>query len=639
MTSLHSVPAPSARPRIKPLPALLVNQIAAGEVVERPASVVKELLDNALDASAKHITIDLQQGGIELIRIADDGVGIPPADLPLALASHATSKISCASDLEAIATMGFRGEALASIASVARLSIRSRTALDASAHRLDAEGDVVHDAQPDSGAFGTVVTVRNLFFNTPARRKFLRTIQTEQGHCVDVVRQVALAQPNRAFTLRCDDRVVLDLHADQQPRARTLGVLGEELSPHLLDLSTDELDSPGVIAWGLLGDPTLAKVTAKAQYLFVNGRPVRDRTIQHALQESYRGLLDPARKPLAVVYLELDPAMVDVNVHPAKTEVRFRDSGRVHSAVYHAARRALDRSDLTPSWRDMTGNATVRPWSSHRAGAGVDGRDAPFTNSAITPTPQWSPPRDFSATDFAQRVKTHLADAGAEVDIDALRAAVEHSAPSVNLTGEMSGAILQLQARPAERVLQVHDSFIVTQDEDGVLIIDQHALHERVMFEKIMDRLAVGPMESQRLLTPIPLPATPSQLESLAMLRSVFERIGVDAAPIGPAAIAVHAFPTLLFDRKVEPAGFLSETLERAASSEFPSSEEAVLHEVVDMMACKAAVKAGDRLSESELSELLSLRDRVERSSSCPHGRPTTIRLSLHDLERRFGRR
>ncbi len=605
-------PVVPTRARIRSLPPLLVNQIAAGEVVERPASVVKELIDNAIDAGATRIRIELEQGGVELVRISDDGAGIEPDDLPLALAPHATSKIERAEDLEAIPTMGFRGEALASIASVARVSIRSRTRDAEGASRIDAAGDAISAIQPDAGAPGTVVSVRNLFFNTPARRKFLRTAGTEQGHCAQIVKDLALAQPNLGFELICDGRTLIDVPPEQDPRSRAIAILGDELAEHLLEANGDGLDAPGVTVWGLIGAPTIAKPTTKGQHLFVNGRPVRDRTIQHALGEAYRGLVDPSRKPVAVLLIEMDPALVDVNVHPAKAEVRFRDSGRVHSAVYHAVKRALREADLTPHWEDVRRRDELP--SVHVTAGG------------------WSPPPRFNAAEFAQTIKTHLTEAGADIDIDALRSAVERSAPPEDESPFLA------PARSADRVLQIHDSYLITQDDQGVIIIDQHALHERVMFEKIMGRFQEGTLESQRLLTPATAKVTRAQIDALESLTSLLEQLGIEAEPIGPAAVAIHAFPTLLFNRKVEPGAFLSELLEAQTTRDAKASDEEALHEIVDMMACKAAIKAGDKLTDDELAEVLALRERVERSSSCPHGRPTTIRLSLRDLERRFGR-
>jgi DNA mismatch repair protein MutL len=349
------VPDTATPSRIRTLPTLVANQIAAGEVVERPASVVKECVENSIDAGATRVTVELEQGGIELIRITDDGGGIGEVDLPMAIAPHATSKISSATDLERVATLGFRGEALASIASVARLSIRSRTAEQTGAATIEVDWERYSTGgsdgiKPAAGPIGTCITVRNLFYNTPARRKFLRTVGTEQERCLDVVRQLAMAHPAIGFTASCDGRRVMDLPPDQSPRERVLGVLGSELDDQLLEVGADELDdSRGIALWGLVGLPGIARGTNKHQYVFVNGRCVKDRTIQHAIAEAYRGLIDPSRYPTAVLMLELSPAGVDVNVHPAKAEVRFRDGSLVHSLVLRSVREALRAADLTPS--------------------------------------------------------------------------------------------------------------------------------------------------------------------------------------------------------------------------------------------------------------------------------------------------
>lgn len=659
--------AHAATPRpIAKLPALLVNQIAAGEVVERPASVVKELVENAIDAGARRITVELEQGGIELVRISDDGHGIPEAQLPLALAAHATSKISAVEDLDRIATNGFRGEALASIASVARVSIRSRSADQLAAAVIEAEGDAVKGPLPASGPVGTVVTVRTLFFNTPARRKFLKTPATEQGRCADVVRDAALAHPGVGFALSADGRRLLDVPPDQDARRRAVDILGPELESELLEVNADDPHAgSGLALWGLIGRPSLARATAQAQHVFVNGRPVRDKTVQHAVKEAYRGLIEPGRYPTAVLLLDMNATSVDVNVHPQKTEVRFRESGRVHSLVYSALRESLQRADLTPnlgsgqSWSPWNGGPRAimpepRPVTSSRSAAEfVEAfkRIAPpqtridfdALRTAMARADQ-APPAALGPPPATPEVSPTAEDPPAEsiastkVLADALRVALERAeSPALPV------------AAPAARTLQVHNSFVVTQDDQGMLIIDQHALHERVMFEKLLTRVTgrgdvvapdgpARPLESQPLLLPVVVPASPAQVDRLPHLAPLFERIGLTAEPLGPSSVGVQAFPTFLFSRGVEPAEFLSALLERAEESGFvPSSEEA-LHEVLDMMACKAAIKAGDRLSDTELGELLALRERVERSSNCPHGRPTSIRMTIRELEKRFGR-
>lgn len=636
-----------AIPRIKPLSALVASQIAAGEVVERPASVVKELVENSIDAGATAVIVELEQGGTELVRITDNGHGIAREDLPLALAPHATSKVAAVEDLDHVATLGFRGEALASIASVSRLSIRSRTKDSPGAWLLDTEGRVEGlgdaDVRPAAGAVGTAISVRNLFFNTPARRKFLRTVPTEQSRCVDAVLELALSHPGVAFICRTEGRTVLDVPANQSPRERALAVLGRELEPELLEVSADQFDDPrGVALWGLVGRPSIARATRAAQHLFVNGRAVRDRTIQHALSEPFRGLIEPGRHPTALIMIEMSPAGVDVNVHPQKAEVRFRDSGVVHSVVYHAVKRALAAADLTASFHTLRPTA---PWS-----------PGP---QAILPTPRPADPTLANAApvtlvnsgSFVDYFKRFTRPASQEpLSYDAIREAVQAAPhhPTTTLpnppTAEQSHAVPTEPVRvgfmptPASKLLQVHNSFVVTQDEQGVLIVDQHALHERVMFEALLARVTQSDLESQRLLAPVVVDASPQQIARLDELSPLLMRIGIEAAAMGPRQIAVHAFPTFLFDRHVDPAEFLADLFDKASASDFSPGSEDALRDVLDMMACKAAVKAGDRMTDTELHELMRLREAVERSSNCPHGRPTTVRLTIRELERLFGR-
>ncbi|HVU64464.1 MAG TPA: DNA mismatch repair endonuclease MutL, partial [Phycisphaerales bacterium] len=513
-------PSSAARAPIRKLPPLLVNQIAAGEVVERPASVVKELVENALDARARTITVELEQGGIELIRITDDGGGIPEDELILAISPHATSKIAMPEDLDRIGTMGFRGEALASIASVSRMSIRSRTGSQPGAAQIDVEGDQIAPIRPAAGPVGTCVTVRNLFFNTPARRKFLRTASTEQGHCVDAACTLAISHPAVGFRIATDRRVVLDVAPGQGPRERALAVLGRELEEQMLEVSADRFDDArGLTLWGLIGLPGIARATPKAQHVFLNGRPIRDKTIQHALREAYRGLIEPGRYPTCVLMIEMDPGAVDVNVHPAKTEVRFRDQSMVHQAVLRSVRDALRAADLTP--------VVQSPRTEAMFGAGDVGRVA-----SGDPT---SAPRSF--VDFFKRDVPSMAQtAGGRFEYQKVREAIERVAPGVmqstpaasdvgsamadvgcqeqpaseHPTSDIPHPTLPLP-EPKDRLLQVHNSYVVTQDDQGLLIVDQHALHERVMFEALMARIIGSestpgkPLESQAMLAPVPV--------------------------------------------------------------------------------------------------------------------------------------
>ncbi|MHC4710534.1 MAG: DNA mismatch repair endonuclease MutL [Planctomycetota bacterium] len=541
-------------------------------------------------------------GGRDLIRVTDDGHGIAFDELALAVAPHATSKISSTGDLDAIATLGFRGEALASLASVSRMSVVSRQAGAEEAGRIDVEGERVTDTRPAPGPPGTTVTVHNLFFNTPARRKFLRTDTTETGRITQAVEALALGHPRVGFTLAANSRRTLELPPDEAPRQRMLSVLGRELEPELLDLSAADA---GVTIHGLAGRPDLARGTTRHQHVFINGRPISDRAISHAVKEAYRGLIDPARHPTIVVFMEIDPRQVDVNVHPTKAQVRFRNPSLVHGAVLHAIRGALSEADLTPEV------------SMARAAV-----SAPF-GSGLAASPPATP------ADFVEHFRR----------LDPRQKGFVYSEVKQALeTGTLDAEILPA-IRPVQEVLQVHSSYLVTQDEQGLLIIDQHALHERVMFETLIDAVCKGNLESQRLLMPAMIEVDPAQVEQLETLQPLLRKIGIEAEPAGPAAIAVHAFSSFLFERHVEPPEFISDLLNRVSGEGLGDDPEAALHETLDMMACKAAVKAGDRLSDRELAELLAHRERVERSSSCPHGRPTTLRLTIRDLERQFGRR
>ena len=639
-----SVPSASSlgAARIERLPTLVVNQIAAGEVVERPASVVKELVENALDAGPTRITIELESGGIELIRVTDDGRGIEPDDLPLTVAPHATSKVRAAGDLDRIATMGFRGEALASISSVSRVRVQSRTARGDGAMVLEAEGDVVRDAVPGAGPIGTSVAARNLFFNTPARRKFLRTPATEQARCVEVARALAMAHPAIAFRVTTDGRVALDVPGEQSPRERVLAVIGRELESQLLEVSADRFDDArGLTLWGLAGLPAIARGTNKHQHVFLNGRLIRDKTIQHAIKEAYRGLIEPTKHPTCVLMIEMSPEGVDVNVHPGKIEVRFRDSSMVHQTVLRAVRDRLREADLTP---------TFVPRAARDADRGQLGEH-------VLPMPtRPADPMDAErfATFFTRTVPER---AGSVMDFQSVRAAAgETAAPAspaettsesaiagrdadADLSGRSDAApASEIEATPSRGTLQVHNSYVITQDEAGVVIVDQHALHERAMFEHLLRRIAQGPLERQSLLTPVAVETTESRIAGLDALGSLLDMIGVELVPLGPRTIGVRAFPSFLFERNVDPVVFVTELLEKSEDESFVPDHENAMRDVLDMMACKAAVKAGDHLSGNELDALLDLRDAVERSASCPHGRPTSVRLTIKELEKLFHR-
>ncbi len=603
---------------IRRLPDLVVNQIAAGEVVERPASVVKELVENAIDAGASRIDVAIEHGGRDLIRVTDNGRGIPADELQLAVTAHATSKISSAADLDAIATLGFRGEALASVAAISRMTLVSRVPDSDEAGRLDIVADDTGGPRPASGPPGTTVTIRDLFFNTPARRKFMRTDATESARVTQAVEVLALAHPDIGFSLTVDGRAAIELPAGSGQRARILDVLGPELEPELLGFSAS---AEGLVISGMAGRPGIARGTGRHQIVLLNGRPIKDRSVTHAVNEAYRGLIDPGRYPTIVLFLEIDPRQVDVNVHPTKAEVRFRAPSMVHGAVLSAVRHRLREADLTPDFELQRATVT--------GPVAAFGSRSGRSSSSRTPT--------AGPSDFVERFRM-LDPAQKGFVYSEVKQALAAEAPEFLAVADDAAEILPT-IKPVTEVLQVHSTYLVTQDEQGLLIIDQHALHERVMFEVLLEAIRNGNLESQRLLMPAMVEVDPSQVDLLEGLRPLLTRIGIEAEPAGPAAVAIHAFSSFLFERNVEPSEFLRDVLDRAAREGVNTDPEAALHETLDMMACKAAIKAGDRLSEREIVELLGRREQVERSSNCPHGRPTTLRLTIADLERQFGRR
>jgi DNA mismatch repair protein MutL len=624
------------RRRIQQLSPALVNRIAAGEVIERPAAVVKELVENSIDAGATRITVDVEDGGRALIRVTDDGAGIPPDDLPLAFASHATSKLTCDEDLFRIGTMGFRGEALASIGSVSHARILSRTAATDTAYEVTNRGGVIGDVQAASGNVGTSLEVRNLFFNTPARRKFIKGTATEFGHISETLLRLALPHPNVSFKLLHNGRATLDLPATATEEDRWLAAWPEEFHEQRLPLEVRDAE---VRLRGLVGLPELARPTAKYQFLYLNGRSIRDRFVQHALREAYRGLTEPGRHPAAVLLLEMPPGDVDVNVHPTKTEVRFRDSGRVHGLVHSSVREKLLGNDLTPSAVPMSANG-----DDHDA-ARLDLREklAAFfrqmPGSAVAPTPP--PPASMYAVGPAS------ADRSPPPPAPVIPAAFEtnnrsaEAGPAPPERSDLNGKTRPAASPPvtpptAGPAIQLHNSYLVAQSDDGLVIIDQHALHERIMYEELLARVSRGPLESQRLLIPQTVAVSSVQMAMLDHVQPLLRRLGVEVEPFGPGSVAVHAFPT--FMEKLDPAEFVRELLERGEQELLDLHDEELLHELLDMMACKAAVKAGDPLSPGEIEALLARRELVERSSNCPHGRPTTLRLTLRDLEKQFKR-
>ncbi len=640
------------RKKIHRLPDALINKIAAGEVVERPASVVKELLENSIDAGATRLTIAVEDGGRTLIRISDDGHGIPPEEAPLAFAQHATSKIQESEDLFAIRTMGFRGEALASIASVSHAVMTTRTADASSGIRIEVRDSRISPAMPAAAPVGTTLEVRDLFYSVPARRKFLRTDATEFSHIHEMVLRSALPHPDIAFSLSHNGRNALELPITNDHRMRVAEALvgdgGKDLYGQLMPVDFSER---GVRVTGFAGQPSLARPTAKYQYLFLNGRYIRDRSLLHALKEAYRGLIEPSSQPVAILFIEMDPTLFDVNVHPQKTEVRFRDSGSVYRPVLAALREKLLASDLTPQVRTANrfDGPTPIPRPAETANNGLSRPGIAETRQIIADffkqTEPLQPRLHFgvetgpSPIEDPSRITfdTEAQETGTKNQHEFHVARDDTTPMAIPGPIENRKSKIENPPSPPSRFLQTHNTYIVAETPDGLVIIDQHALHERIIYEELFARAMRGPLEGQRLLIPEILPISPRHAAALETVRPLLEKLGMEITDFDSQSIAVHSFPSLL--SKVSPRDFLRELLDKLLEVGSKLTPEELLHEVLDMASCKAAVKAGYPLSSEEIAALLARKEQVDRSSNCPHGRPTTLRLTISDLERQFKRK
>jgi len=626
---------------IKVLSRHLVNKIAAGEVIERPASVVKELLENAIDAGAGQIDVSVAKGGKEAIVVTDDGVGMSEADVGLAFLPHATSKLDGEEDLFRIGTMGFRGEALASIASISHASIRTRRRGEDAGCEIAASGAEVGPVRPCPAAPGTTVAVRDLFFNTPARRKFLKADMTEFGHVSEAVTRIAVAHRGVGFALTHNGRSVRNAPATDSLSQRVADLFGGDFAEGLLVIPA-EADEVGVT--GLIGPPAAGRPSGRWQYFFLNGRYIRDRTLGHALREAYRGLIDPNRQPVALIFLDVPPDAVDVNVHPTKVEVRFRDSQSVHSHVLAALRRTLQKAEIRPPVRlpgDGPGEEAEEGDDDRRRGL----RAALAEFFKNQPPPQ--PPLEFPGRGSRAGAASAPRAPGAPGAIQPAPGGTwqaEPAAPTAEPTaplGEPAALTSDVAAPTAVAAaplsaMQVHNSYLIVADADGIVIVDQHALHERILYDQLLARITEGPLESQRQLLPATLPVTGAQRGLLAEHAELLDRLGIEVSDFGPDTVAVQRFPSFL-DRQ-DPAAFLAEMLDRLAAEDPGLGREQLLADLLETMACQAAVKAGDPLTPAEIDALLAQRDRVAKSTACPHGRPTQIRLSLAELAKQFKR-
>jgi DNA mismatch repair protein MutL len=626
-------------PTIRQLPPQVVNKIAAGEVIERPASVVKELVENTIDAGARRIDVAVEQGGVELIRVVDDGCGVAPEELELALASHATSKIVDADDLFRVATLGFRGEALASIAAVSRLAFRSRTAEAGLATELEVVGGRAEPLRPAGGPCGTTVEVRNLFFNTPVWQKFLRTVQTEMGHVVEAVSRLALAHPHVHFTLAHNGRVLHDL-PPSDARQRIAAVFGPELAESLIPIQSLDGD---IQLSGEVANPSQSRPNNRMQYLFLNGRFIRDRSLQHALGEAYRGLLLTGRFPICFLHLRMPAAAVDVNVHPTKLEVRFQDGGRVYSQLLGALRTKFLSTDLVARAAAPPVNAGKEEEDESLAPAAASSHDLwEWAKRQLAPgVADDGSTRDFTMP-FGERseaLQFH------RIDLPPLvgRPAAPHSASRSATIAEQATYSTDNDARhPVSesqrppRALQIHNRYLVAETDDGLEVIDQHALHERILYEALRERVLAGAVESQRLLVPEPIDLAPSEAAAALEHREVLAQLGMEVESFGGETLLISTYPAMLAN--LPPGEVLRSLIEQLLHEGKRPESRDVLDELLHMIACKAAVKYGDRLTPQEIDALLERRDLAQDHHHCPHGRPTALVFTREQLDRQFKR-
>jgi DNA mismatch repair protein MutL len=669
----------SAAPRplraIQPLPDQLISQIAAGEVVERPASVVKELLENALDAGAQSLRILLDEGGVKRISITDDGCGIPENELALALMRHATSKIRSLAELEAVATLGFRGEALASIASVAQMTITSRTADAPHAVRVDAQTGVL---SPAAGTQGTTIEVRELYFNTPARRKFLKSEQTELGHCLEQIRRAALARPDVAISVLHNGKAVEHWNASEPP-VRVAKILGETFATAHLPL--DESAGP-LAVYGCAGLPTASRGRADQQYFFVNGRFVRDKLLTHAVRAAYEDVLHGDRYPSYVLFLDLPPDGVDVNVHPSKIEVRFRDSRSIHQFVFHAVQRALARhagaSPETTSGGHAAhlaapagGPASFGATPLGGAGVGGVGFGSPMGASGLggsggavgggsggsgsgfggssQPGNTWmrqarmtqgtlpvAQPLAFYDALFGRK-DTQSGTAEGATLFEARDSAAENSSPYNASAPYTPPSFHAHDEQPLGFALgQIHGIYVLAQNAHGLVIVDMHAAHERILYEQFKNALADRAIAVQPLLIPQSMPADPIEIGTVEEERDTLDALGFDLAVLSPTTLAIRAVPALLKDADLQAlARAVLSDLHAFGGSRVLTERQ---HELLGTLACHHAVRANRRLTLDEMNALLRQMEATERADQCNHGRPTWYQLTLSDLDRLFMR-
>ena len=607
---------------IRPLPPDLINQIAAGEVIERPASVVKELVENSIDAGARRIEVDIEQGGVRLIRVRDDGGGIPRDELPLAVASHATSKIGSFDDLERVSSMGFRGEALASVSSVARFSLTSRQAGDDSAWRIEVDGGRMQDVRPAQHPQGTTIEVRDLFYNVPARRKFLRAERTEFAHIDDLLKSLALAREGVDIRLSHNGkpvRLLKPARDENAALARVAEVLGPEFPGQALRV---EHEAAGMRLSGWVGLPTASRSQADQQYFYVNGRLVRDRIVAHAVRQAYADVLFHGRHPVFVLFLELDPAGVDVNVHPAKNEVRFREQRLIHDFLFRTLHEALAQ---TRAGAALPSAEIDVPVSAGAVGAFIDHRPLASPSSSSSPAmPAWPQQASQSRLNLGVRDQP-LA------DYATLFGASTASRPaSLPADNEANDDVPPL----GYAIAQLKNIYVLAENAHGLVLVDMHAAHERITYEKLKNGRGTAKQRSQMLLVPLSIAVSTKEAAAAEEHADALAEWGLELSRSGPGAVVVRRIPSLLEGADV--AQLTRDVLGELAQHGSSRRLEELENELLSTMACHGSVRAGRRLGIPEMNALLREMEATERSGQCNHGRPTWVQLSLGELDKLF---
>ena len=616
MRAMSNAPIKSqSQPRIHKLSTRLANQIAAGEVVERPSAVVKELLENSLDAGAQNIEIEVEQGGTKLIRLRDDGCGIVKEDFSLALSRHATSKIQSFDDLEGVASLGFRGEALPSISSVSRMEIRSRASDEDQAWQVTGDGgDSVSQPEPVAHPQGTTIEVRDLFFNTPARRKFLRTDKTEFSHLDKVVKRISLSRFDVGFTLRHNQRVVQKLRPannDSERQQRVSHVCGQAFIENALEIDYRVGD---IHLWGWVALPTFSRSQADLQYFYVNGRMIRDKLVTHGIRQAYQDVLYHGRHPAYVLYLECDPAMIDVNVHPTKHEVRFREGRTVHDFLFRSLHKAL--ADARPGDDVVPGAQETGLSNGHL-----------FSNGSSISTQGVAQYQQQSNIPLAVREQLQGYQAMARANQKA------NQFPQSIETGEADGSL----APPlGYAIAQLHGVFILAENTHGLVVVDMHAAHERITYERMKTALDGDGVKSQPLLVPISISVNEAEAKLPETFADIFEELGFVVESTSPETLAVRQVPSLLRESDIE--SLVRDVLSDLATHGTTRRVREAINEILGTIACHGSVRANRMLTLPEMNALLRDMETTERSGQCNHGRPTWVQLNMDELDKLFMR-